>query len=278
MSDRSELAEAYAQMHPIHCICFGKGYYRVNFPVSDPLFGCAIPCICRKDAVEKQRAARLIKKSGITSFEFDRWDFNEFKPSDCMFLTEDYEPVLLQIQTIKTACVRYGQNPKYWLILQGGSGSGKTHLAYAIAKSAIIHNRSVFCHSVTNLLDLLRSSYNDGTYDLLIKDLCTVDLLVLDDLGAEKETEWAVEKLYQIINERSQKLLPLVITTNLKIDDPNCRMDFRVLTRLRDGLKSGREGLVHILNLNVGDYRPVNRAFHAQKASLLPYGEKSVQA
>lgn len=278
MSDRSELAEAYSLMHPIHCICFGKGYYRVNFPLSDPLYGCAIPCICRKDAMEKLRAARLIKKSGITPLEFDRWDFSQFIPSDCMFLTENYEPVLLQVQVVKNACERYAQNPKYWLILQGNSGSGKTHLAFAIAKRALAHNHSVFCHTVINLLDLLRSSYNDDTYDLLIKDLCTVDLLILDDLGAQKETEWAVEKLYQIINERSQKLLPLVITTNLKIDDPNCRMDFRILSRLRDGLKSGREGLVHILNLNVGDYRPVNRAFHAQKASLVSYGEKSFQA
>ena len=267
MSERSELAEAYGREHIKTCGCLGRKFVRFNFKLDDPLFGAAIPCICQHDAVERDRAKRLIAKSGIKREELDRWDFGGFVPEHCIPLaSDDPKETLEKMRRVKAVCERYSIKPKCWLILQGQRGSGKTHLAYAIAVQAMANGVSVFCHNVPELLDMLRAGYNDGSYDMMLNDLMNVELLVLDDLGAHATTEWTAEKLYEIINARSRRILPMVITTNYNLDDEHCGIDPRILSRLRDGSKAGIEGLVHILRMPVADYRPINRAFKTKAA------------
>ena len=236
--------------------------------MEDPLFGAAIPCICQRDANERVIAERLLRKSGIKKEELDRWDFSGFIPEHCIPLaSDDPKETLEKMRRVKSVCERYAIKPKCWLILQGQRGAGKSHLAYAIAQKALSNGISVFCHSVPELLDMLRAGYNDGSYDVMLDDLMNVELLVLDDLGAQATTDWTSEKLYEIVNARSRRLLPMVITTNYNLDDDVCGIDPRILSRLRDGSKAGVEGLVHILRMPVADYRPVNRAFHKEKAA-----------
>jgi len=81
-----------------------------------------------------------------------------------------------------------------------------------------------------DLLDLLRSGYSAGDYEELL-DLCrTMDVLVLDDLGVERETDWAAEKLFQILNHRYQSELPTVIVTNCRLEE----LPPRIYDRLSD--------------------------------------------
>ena len=79
-------------------------------------------------------------------------------------------------------------------------------------------------------------------YLAFFRRLCSVDLLVLDDLGAEKQTEWVLEQLYSIVNERWQDRRSIVVTTNLP--DPDPESAGRVLSRsardLRDAVNGGR--------------------------------------
>jgi DNA replication protein DnaC len=267
MSERSELAEGYSREHVHTCGCLGRKFVRFNFQIDHELFGAAIPCICQRDATERERAGRLLRKSGIKPDELTRWDFSGFNP-EYSLPVEGVNPktATSEMRAVKSECERYATKPKGWLILQGQRGAGKSHLAYAIAKRALGNGIGTFCHSVPELLDMLRSSYNDSSYDEIMKDLENVELLVLDDLGAQANTDWTAEKLFEIFNTRSRRLLPTVITTNANLDDDKCGIDPRILSRLRDGSKAGIEGLVHILRMPVADYRPMNRVFAKKEA------------
>jgi len=102
----------------------------------------------------------------------------------------------------------------------GDVGTGKTSLAMIVSKAAIDSGRDVAVYSVPHLLADIRSTYEDGsgsTYLELFRRLANVHLLHLDDLGAEKPTEWVLEQLYSIVNERWQNQRSIVVTTN--IDD-----------------------------------------------------------
>jgi DNA replication protein DnaC len=267
MSERTELAEAYSREHVHTCGCLGRKFVRFNFQIDHELFGAAIPCICQRDATERDKAARLVRRSGIKPAEMSHYDFSEFVPERSIPLEGlVVKTAIEEVRTVKRYCERYADKPRGWIILQGQRGSGKTHLAYAIAKRAIGNGIGTFCHSVPELLDMLRSSYNDSSYDEIMKDLENVELLVLDDLGAQANTDWTAEKLFEIFNTRSRRLLPTVITTNANLNDDNCGIDPRILSRLRDGSKAGIEGLVHILRMPVADYRPMNRVFAKKEA------------
>jgi DNA replication protein DnaC len=100
----------------------------------------------------------------------------------------------------------------------GDVGTGKTTLAMLVSKAAMEADRTVAIYSLPRLLTMLRETYADGSrYSLsdLIDRLCAVDLLHVDDLGAEQTTDWVLEQLYTIVNTRYEDGRALVLTTNL---------------------------------------------------------------
>lgn len=106
---------------------------------------------------------------------------------------------------------------KKGLILVGNNGVGKTHLACSIANKLIENGIPVIYGTLINLLAELRNSYdtdNDISEMEIIKLYEKVDLLIIDDLGKEKPSEWGLEKLFTIINSRYENNLPVIITTN----------------------------------------------------------------
>lgn len=101
------------------------------------------------------------------------------------------------------------------LIITGKSGHGKTHLASAIANKLIEQDKIVLMGRLTTLLDMIKETYRDNTKseNELIELYSNVDLIIIDDLGTEKISNWALEKLYTIIQNRCEKELPIIITT-----------------------------------------------------------------
>jgi DNA replication protein DnaC len=127
--------------------------------------------------------------------------------------------------------------PSGWIVLTGPSGCGKTHLAAAVANRCIERGSAALFMVVPDLLDHLRASYQQGSemaYDDLFEVVRNAPVLVLDDLGVQSGTEWANEKLFQLINHRYNAQLPTLFTTNLELVE----FDQRLQTRLGDPVLS----------------------------------------
>ena len=106
---------------------------------------------------------------------------------------------------------------KKGVILVGNNGVGKTHLACSIANELMKNGIPVIYGTLINLLAEIRNSYdldNNVSEMEIIKLYENVDLLIIDDLGKEKPSEWGLEKLFTIINSRYENNLPVIITTN----------------------------------------------------------------
>ena len=103
----------------------------------------------------------------------------------------------------------------------GDVGTGKTTLAMLVSRSALEAGRSVAIYSLPRLLTELRRTFDEGsrhTHVELLDRLAAVDLLHLDDLGAENTTPWVLEELYSIINTRYEEQRSVIVTTN--VSDP----------------------------------------------------------
>jgi DNA replication protein DnaC len=131
------------------------------------------------------------------------------------------------------------------LWFDGPVGTGKTSLAILVAKAAEDAGRTYAVYPVPRLLAEIKRTFDrdaSDSYMGFFRRLCTVDLLVLDDLGAEKQTEWVLEQLYSIVNERWQDRRSIVVTTNLPDPDPDSAGSALRASahNLREAVSSGR--------------------------------------
>ncbi|HMN15329.1 MAG TPA: ATP-binding protein, partial [Bellilinea sp.] len=169
--------------------------------------------------------------------------FDSFKTKGRLGLGEQ------QVQSLQFALTQarhFAKNPQGWLLLMGGYGTGKTHLAAAVANKVVDDGTQVLVLTVPDLLDWLRFSFNsDESLGDRLDEIRNMPLLVLDDLGTQNATAWAEEKLFQIINYRYVNQLPTVFTTNQSFNE----IDGRISSRLKD------PELVVLLNINAPDYR-----------------------
>ena len=134
------------------------------------------------------------------------------------------------------------------LWLCGGTGTGKTALAMTVSRAALDAGRSVAIYSLPRLLAVIRESIDsDGGLLGFLDLLATVDLLHLDDLGAEYRTDWTIEQLYSIINMRYQDQRSVLVTSN---PDPNQLAD-----QLGERTVSRLEGMCEILPFHGADAR-----------------------
>jgi DNA replication protein DnaC len=190
--------------------------------------------------------------------ELKELTFDTFQPRGRKGLAE------MQANSLEMAfnqAYHYAKSLNGWLLLRGGYGCGKTHLAAAISNYAVEMGVPTLFLTVPDLLDMLRFSYDstDTSFENRFHEIRNASLLVLDDFGTQNATGWAQEKLFQIINYRYINKLPLVITTNLSPDD----IEARFRSRLAD-----RE-LVTDVRMNAPDYRrPLDDTGHPELSSL----------
>ena len=133
------------------------------------------------------------------------------------------------------------------LLITGTCGTGKTHLAVAILHAILDKNYPGLFITVPDLLAEIRKSYNGDQDSEKIQKVKSAKFLVLDDLGAEKTTDWVQEQLYMIINYRYEYELPTVITSNLDIGQLSQKVGERTTSRLLE--------MCYGVKLNGEDYR-----------------------
>lgn len=223
--------------------CGGLGYVRADLPLGHPDFGRVQICICRKDEVAQQARRRLYAISRLD--ELNHLTFENFEPRGRIGLPARQADSLEQAYN---QARQFAQTMDGWLLLEGGYGSGKTHLAAAIANFAVQVGLPTIFITVPDLLDSLRFTYGGATeesFEERFEEIRQAPLLILDDFGTQNATAWAQEKLFQIINHRYINRLPLIVTTNLALD----QIEGRIRSRLSD------PELVTQLKMLAPDYR-----------------------
>lgn len=208
-------------------ICGGVGFVVPDVLPDDPKFGRAVPCKCKRAELNKKRNDNLVKLSQLGALQSHT--FKTFAPTGIGLPPDKSRNLSLAFETAQA----FAQEPQGWLMLRGGYGCGKTHLAAAIANYQLEQGRRVMFVNTPDLLDHLRGTYRPGStvsYDERFEEVRNTPLLILDDLGSHNQSDWAQEKLYQIFNYRYNARLPTVVTTNEDLDS----VEPRVRSRLSD--------------------------------------------
>lgn len=129
---------------------------------------------------------------------------------------------------------RLEQGRGLWLF--GDTGTGKTTLAMLISKAALEAGKTVAIYSLPKLLARIRRTYDSepggDSYLSFFERLTSVDLLHIDDLGAEKRSDWVLEQLYALVNERYETQRSVLITTNLPHEELEEQIGSRTVSRL----------------------------------------------
>jgi DNA replication protein DnaC len=122
------------------------------------------------------------------------------------------------------------------LWLMGDVGTGKTSLAMLVSKATLELGRSVAIYSLPRLLSRIRRTYDaeagEQSYLEFFERLTAVDLLHVDDLGAEKRSDWVLEQLYALVDERYESQRSIVVTTNLDQASLEEQIGARTVSRL----------------------------------------------
>jgi len=130
-----------------------------------------------------------------------------------------------------------GRNTELGLLLYGPVGTGKTHLAAAILKAAFARGLPAAMIPVPKLLAEIRKGIQDGEGRALAEKVAARFFVVLDDLGAERTTDWVQEELFLLVNSRYEAKLPTVVTTNCTPEELVEKVGQRTADRLKEMCK-----------------------------------------
>ena len=219
---------------------------RYDVELGDPKFGKIELCVCRTSEVAQKARNRLYELSSLdklSHLSFENY-YVTGNPKAKNAITQSEKD---SREFARSMCEEFARALSGWILLEGSYGSGKTHLAAAIANAAVGRGVPTLFITVPDLLDSLRFSYNspETTFEARFEDIRNAGLLVMDDFGTQNATGWAQEKLFQIVNYRYINKLPTVITTNLILDE----IESRIRSRLQD------DELVQHIRILALDYR-----------------------
>jgi len=187
----------------------------------------ATVCACRAQRIDGRRTRDL---SGVIpkryrGVSFDRPPVTEIAPA-----------VVTQVRRyIRDLDPNLETGRGLWL--EGDVGTGKTTLAMLVSHHALEAGHDVAIYSLPRLLAEIRTTFDDASersYVELLDRLAAVDLLHLDDLGAEKTSPWVLEQLYAIVNARYEDQKAMLITTNLSSEEIVEQIGARTVSRLEE--------------------------------------------
>ncbi|MDR2817264.1 MAG: ATP-binding protein [Oscillospiraceae bacterium] len=220
----NQIPEDYLKIRHVCQICKDTGYLQDNM------------CSCLKRLVVKEAARNLNMKTSLDRFSFENFEFNYFG-NDLVNGTK--EPITQKEQAKRNYnfCVDYAKKFSMNsgnILMQGGTGLGKTHLSLAIAKSCLEQGYSVVYTLAGQMVYSLenerfsRGEQKDCSMDSFLK----CDLLIIDDFGSEQQNQFALAALYNVINSRLIAVKPTIINTNLTGADITALYGERMSSRL----------------------------------------------
>lgn len=183
---------------------------------------------------QQERMQEVLARSGMSEamrrYRFDNFSVDGFdKPEDTQKKVQWCRQFAAQI--VQGTC-------QDALFLRGDVGRGKTHLSSAIANVVLDGGKTVIYKRAADLFDMIRQyKYEEGTqrWNEVFEQLINCDLLVIDDLGAERATDFVTEQLVLLLEERNYRSKPWVINSNLKLsqiqDNYNTRVSDRIMER-----------------------------------------------
>jgi DNA replication protein DnaC len=185
-------------------------------------------CECRERRVAKARARGVesVIPPKYRGVSFDRPPVSDLGPA--------------AVETIRAYAADLTENLRagrgIWLM--GDVGTGKTTLAMLVSRLALEAGHTVAIYSLPRLLSRIRRTYDaeagEQSYLEFFERLTSVDLLHLDDLGAEKSSDWVLEQLYAIVNDRYETQRSIVVTTNLQEPELREQIGERTVSRLAE--------------------------------------------
>jgi DNA replication protein DnaC len=157
--------------------------------------------------------------------------------NDMTFAT--FEPLTEEQEEAKAGCKAWAEayvlaaclskpRPTEGLWLMGRNGRGKTHLAVGILRAITSPRVKIRFINVPEFLAEMKASFSEGpgsNANVLLDKCKTADVLVMDDLGQERSTEWVIDTLGAMVFHRHREALPIIITTNLSADEVFARAD-----------------------------------------------------
>lgn len=176
----------------------------------------------RQDKLKQLFTNSLMDKK-FSDETFENWDFNKGKQT-------------MYNLGIKY-CEKFQEAKKEGLgfLFYGTPGNGKTYLSNCIANRLLNQMNPVICVSINALLERIRKTYSrwgqEGE-DTILSALSIADLLIIDDLGTEQDTDWSRSRIYNIIDNRYRNGLPLIISTNKTIEQLKTMYHERTIDRL----------------------------------------------
>jgi DNA replication protein DnaC len=191
----------------------------------------ARPCECRAERLNRGRSR------GISSVIPPRYRGVSFDRPPVSDMARDLQTKIAVNEVrayVDELDARLAEGRGLWMF--GDTGTGKTTLAMLISKAALEAGRTVAIYSLPKLLARIRRTYDSepggDSYLSFFERLTSVDLLHIDDLGAEKRSDWVLEQLYALVNERYEAQRAVLITTNLPHPELEEQIGSRTVSRL----------------------------------------------
>jgi DNA replication protein DnaC len=192
----------------------------------DAATNTAYPCRCRAQIVARNKARSLsaVIPKLYRDVAFDRAPVTEIEPR-----------VVAVTRRFSERIDDHLDNGR-GLWFMGPVGTGKTTLAMLVSKAALKAGRSVAIFSLPRLLNEIRDTHRaERSHIELLDRLTAVDLLHIDDIGAERTNDWVLEELYSIVNSRYEEQRSMVITTNILDREQLCeQITERTVSRLTE--------------------------------------------
>jgi DNA replication protein DnaC len=199
-------------------LCDGSGM------LYDEASNTAYDCRCRRQIIAQRKARSLsaVIPRRYQDVAFDRPPVTEIEPKVVMATRRFTDRIDEHLDA------------GHGLWFMGPVGTGKTTLAMLVSKAALEAGRSVAIYSLPRLLNEIRDTHRaERSHVDLLDRLTAVDLLHVDDVGAERTTDWVLEELYSIVNARYEDERSMVITTNIDDRDALCeQITERTVSRL----------------------------------------------